>query len=134
MRPFFVGRKEVPKMKVKAIAIPALTIALAAPVGWMTANAYAAPPAQPAGFYQDRQWDEPPEEFREAQKRGFHEGVEAARHDFERRNHKDADDHDAYKHPPVERELRNDYREGFRRGYGVAMSHLRDEHRDHDHD
>lgn len=122
-------------MKVTAIAIPALTIALAVPAGWMTAKAYAASPAQPvAGLYQDRPWDEPPEEFREAQKRGFHEGVEAARRDVERHNHKDADDHDAYKHPPVEREMRNEYREGFRRGYQVAMDHMKDEHRDHDHD
>lgn len=120
-------------MKVKAIAIPALTVALVVPVGLMSAKAYAAAPAQPAGFYQERHWDEPPEELREAQKRGFHEGVEAARHDFDRHSRKDADDHDAYKHPPVERELRGDYREGFRRGYSVAMDHLRDEHRDHDH-
>ena len=122
-------------MRVKAIAIPALTIALAAPVGWMTAKAHAATPAQPAaGFYQERGWDEPPSEYREAQRQGFHEGIEAARHDMERHNHRDADDHSAYKHPPVERELRNDYREGFRRGYQVAMSHMRDEHRDHDRD
>ena len=122
-------------MKVKAIAIPALTIALVAPAGWMTAKAHAAPLAAPAaGFYQERSWDEPPEELRDAQRRGFHEGVEAARRDFDRRSHKDADDHDIYKHPPVERELRNDFREGFRRGYAVAKDHLRDEHRDHDHD
>ena len=122
-------------MKVKAIAIPALTVALAVPVGLMTAKARAAAPPQPAaGFYQERGWDEPPEELREAQKRGFHEGIEAARHDFDRHSRKDADDHEAYKHPPVERELRNDFREGFRRGYSVAMDHLRDEHRDHDHD
>jgi hypothetical protein len=122
-------------MKVNAIAIPALAIALAAPAGWMSAKAYAAPLAQPAtGLYQERSWDEPPEEFREAQRKGFHEGVEAARHDVERHNHKDADDHDAYRHPHVERDLRNDYREGFRRGYETAMRHMMDEHRDHDHD
>jgi len=122
-------------MKVKAMAIPALAIALAAPAGWMTTKAYAAPLAQPgAGLFQERGWDEPPEEFREAQKKGFHEGVEAARHDFERHSRKDADDHDSYRHPHVERGLRDDYREGFRRGYSVAMDHMRDEHRDHDHD
>ena len=80
-------------MKKRFLAITALTIAVGASAGWITAKAYAAPPAQPAaGLYQERSWDEPPEEFREAQRKGFHEGVEAARHDFESRSHKDADD------------------------------------------
>ena len=122
-------------MKGRAIAIPALTIALTAGAGWMTTKAHAAPLAPPAaGLYQDRAWDEPPEEYREAQRRGFHEGVEAARHDFERRSHKDADDHEMYRHPPVERDLRNDFREGFRRGYAAAKDHLKDEYRDRDRD
>jgi len=122
-------------MKMKVFAIPALTIALATAAGWMSTKANAAPLAQPAaGLYQDRPWDEPPGEFREVQKQGFHEGVEAARHDFERHNHKDADDHDAYRHPHVERSLRDDYREGFKRGYEMAKQHMRDEHHDHDHD
>jgi hypothetical protein len=128
-------RKEDPKMKVNVLTISAITIALAAPAGWISAKAYAAPTPQPAaGLFQDRRWDEPPEELREAQKKGFHEGVEAARHDFERRNHKDADDHEAYRHPRVERSLRDDYREGFRRGYEAASHHMMDEHHDHDHD
>ncbi|KAA6455715.1 hypothetical protein DYQ86_27245 [Acidobacteria bacterium AB60] len=122
-------------MKVKAMAIPALAFALAAPAGWMSSKAYAASPAQPAsGFYQERGWDEPPEEFRDAQRRGFHEGIEAARRDADHHSRKDADDHEMYKHPPVERELRNDFREGFRRGYQTAMDHMRSDHRDHDHD
>ncbi|SRR6266567_3951485 len=119
-------------MKVKALTISALTIALAAPVGWTTAKAYAAP--LPAGIYQERSWEEPPEEYREAQRKGFHEGVEAARRDFERRSHKDADDHEAYRHPRVERSLRDEYREGFRRGYDAAKRHMSEEHRDRDHD
>jgi hypothetical protein len=128
-----VERKEVPKVKNKTLAISALTIALAASAGWMTAKAYAAPLAQPAaGLYQDHPWDEPPGEFREVQKQGFHDGVEAARHDFEKHNHKDADDHEMYKHPRVERSLRDDYREGFKRGYENAMHHMREEHHDHD--
>ena len=120
-------------MQKKTFAISALTIAMAVPAGWMSAKAYAAPAPQPtAGLYQERSWDEPPQEFREAQRKGFHEGVEAARRDFERRSHKDADDHEAYRHPRVERELREDYREGFRRGYEAAMRHMSGEHHDHD--
>jgi hypothetical protein len=122
-------------MKNKFYAVSALAIGLAASAGLMTTKANAAPLAQPAaGLYQDRPWDEPPGEFREVQKRGFHDGVEAARHDMERHNHKDADDHDAYRHPHVERSLRDDYREGFKRGYEMAKQHMRGEHHDHDHD
>jgi len=122
-------------MKNKILAITALSIAVAASAGWMSVKAYAAPLAQPAaGLYQERPWDEPPGEFREVQRKGFHDGVEAARSDFERHRHKDADDHERYRHPSVERSLRDDYRDGFKRGYEMAKSHMREEHHDHDHD
>src|SRR5215469_7505382 len=91
--PILGGTQGGSKMKAKAIAIPALTIALAASAGWMTTKAYAAPAQPAAGFYQERGWDEPPEEMRDAQRKGFHEGIEAARHDFDRHSRKDADDH-----------------------------------------
>ena len=117
-------------MKLRLLAIPALTIALVAPAGWMTAHA--APAA--AGFAQDRHWDEAPGEYREAQRQGFHDGIEAARRDFQGRHHKDMDDHAAYKHPRVERDLRDQYREGFKSGYETAQRHMMDEHRDRDHD
>src|SRR6267154_1516231 len=122
-------------MKNRILAITALSFAVAASAGWMSVKAYAAPLAQPAaGLYQERPWDEPPGEFREVQRKGFHDGVEAARSDFERHRHKDADDHERYRHPNVERSLRDDYRDGFRRGYEMAKSHMREEHHDHDHD
>jgi hypothetical protein len=122
-------------MKGKLFAISAIAISMAASAGWMTAKANASPLPQPAaGFYQEHPWDEPPGEMREAQRSGFHEGVEAARHDFQDRRHKDADDHELYRHPPVERELRGDFREGYKRGYEAAMHHLREEQHDHDHD
>ena len=94
-----------------------------------------APPATPivAGAAQDRSWDSVPDDFRDARRQGFQEGIEAARHDVERHRHADADDHQAFRHPPVPRELRDDYRDGFRRGYERAMAHLRGD-RDHDHD
>lgn len=86
--------------------------------------------------YQDQDrgdWDQPPQDYRDVQRQGFHDGVEAARHDFERHRHADADDHDRYKHPPVRHDDRDAYREGFRRGYERAMAHLSGDH-DHDHD
>ena len=123
-------------MKMGWIATAALTTALAAPAGWMTARAHAAvlhEPAMAAAMGQ-RGWDEPPSEYREAQRQGFRDGIEAARRDGERHRRRDADDHSRFRHPPVERELVRDYRDGFRRGYEVAMNHMRDDRDHHDRD
>jgi hypothetical protein len=30
-----------------------------------------------------------------------------------------------YRHPPVDRQFVGDFRDGFRRGYSVAMDHMR---------
>ena len=113
-------------------AVSALAISLGATSGALTARAYAAPIGAPAAGYQEGRWDEPPSEYRDAQRQGFHDGVEAARHDFETRSHKDADDHERYRHPRVERELRDDYRSGFKEGYSRAMHHMKEERHDHD--
>lgn len=115
-------------------AVSALALSLGATSGGFVARAYATPaPAQPQYEGQGR-WDEPPSEYREAQRSGFHDGIEAARRDFENRRHKDADDHEAYRHPQVERNLVSDYRSAFREGYSRAMHHLKDEGEHHDHD
>jgi hypothetical protein len=71
-------------------------------------------------------WDQPPSEFRDVQRQGFHDGIDAAHRDFDHHRHADADDHEQYRHPHVDRGMRDDYREGFRRGYDVAMHHLAD--------
>jgi hypothetical protein len=114
------------------IGLSVIALALAIP-GVVKAKALV--PAPHPAFSQDRdrdRWDTPPAEYRdEVQRRGYHEGVEAARRDFNEHRRSDADDHDAYRHPPVEGSARNDFREGFREGYRRAMEHLRSEH-DHD--
>ncbi|MFZ0745435.1 MAG: hypothetical protein WAM85_13575 [Terracidiphilus sp.] len=118
-------------MKFKWIALSALAgaLTLLSPV-MLKANA--APTGTPAiGAVQDHgDWDAPPQEFREVQRQGFHDGIEAARKDFEHHRHADADDHDQYRHPHVPHDQRDDYRDGFRRGYQRAMAHLSG---DHDH-
>jgi hypothetical protein len=117
-------------MKLKWIGLSLLIPSLAF-VTPMKAHATPAPATSlAAGVAQDRPWDAPPDEFRDVQRQGFHDGIEAAHHDFDSHRHADADDHNAYRHPPVAREQRDDYREGFRRGYERAMAHLRG---DHDH-
>ena len=116
-------------------AVSALALSLGATTGGLAARAYASPaPAQPQYEGQGR-WDEAPSEYRDAQRMGFRDGIEAARSDFYNHRHNDADDHDRYRHPQVEREFVNDYRHGFREGYSRAMRHMREErqeHRDHD--
>jgi hypothetical protein len=69
-------------------------------------------------------WDEAPGEFREAQRKGFHDGIEAARSDFNEHRHPDVERHGSYKHPDVSHADREDYRDGFRRGYDAGMAHM----------
>jgi len=118
--------------KTSWLTVAALAISLGATSGGLAARAFAAPaPSQPQYEGQGR-WDEPPSEYRDAQRSGFHDGIEAARRDFTEHRHRDADDHAAYKHPRVEHDLVSDYRNAFREGYSRAMQHMRDEHHDRD--
>lgn len=87
-------------MKLKWIVLSALALSLI----WVSPammKAHAAVSAtSAAAIAQDHDWDQPPQDYRDVQRQGFHDGVEAARHDFERHRHADADDHERYKHPP----------------------------------
>jgi hypothetical protein len=69
-------------------------------------------------------WDTIPTEFNEMQRRGFHDGMEGARRDFDNHRRPDVENRDEYRHPDVAPEFREAYREGFRRGYDRAMAHL----------
>ena len=112
-------------MTIKLIALPAFVLATCV-VCSSPAKAFAAAP-QDAGYHDhDHDWDQPPAEFRDVQRQGFHDGIEAARWDFDHHRRPDADDHDQFRHPHVDRAARDDYREGFRRGYEVAMHHMMD--------
>ena len=79
----------------------------------------------PPGYGQERgDWDAPPREWNEIQQRGFHDGAEGARKDYDNHRRPDVNNRDEYRHPNVPRDMWGDYREGFRHGYDVAMSHL----------
>lgn len=69
-------------------------------------------------------WDQPPHEFREIQRQGFHDGVDGAKRDFEHHRMPDVNNREEYRHPSVSKAYREDYREGYRRGYDAAMAHL----------
>jgi len=113
-------------MKVNWIAIPTLLLflgftTLAAP------RASAAPLGSPSpilGQDRGRDWDAPPGELNDIQRRGFRDGIEGARKDFENHRRPSVDNRDEYRRPGLPHNLWGAYQEGFRRGYAVGASHL----------
>lgn len=78
-----------------------------------------------AGYGQQRgDWNAPPQEYSDIQRQGFRDGLEGARKDFENHRRPDPNNRDEYRRPNVSRELRDAYREGFRRGYDVGVQHM----------
>jgi hypothetical protein len=112
-------------VKLKPFALSVLMLSLGT-TGLLAAHATGAPQGQPqAGYGQDRGgWDAPPPEFRDIQRQGFHDGIEGARKDVDNHRRPDVNNRDEFRRPPVPRESWREYREGFRRGYETAMSHL----------
>ncbi len=78
--------------------------------------------AEPA-YGQDRRWDEPPSEFDEVSRRGFHDGLEGARKDYQNHRRPDVNNREEFRHPHVPDRDREAYRRGFERGYQVAVDH-----------
>lgn len=111
-------------MKLTWIAFSGLALSLG--TGGFVLAAASATPISPSGLTQDRDggWDAPPSEFREIQRQGFHDGIEGARKDFDNHRAPNVNNRDEYRHPHVSPSAREDYREGFRRGYDAAMRHL----------
>lgn len=60
----------------------------------------------------------------EAQRQGFREGMNDARRDVAQGRRIDPDDSREYRNPPVPPEIADEYREGFMRGYEVALSQV----------
>ena len=108
-------------MKINRLAIPALAIALASPA-FVLAQPYS--PSPQAYGQAPGGWDVPPQEFRDIQRQGYHDGVEGARKDVDNHRRPDVNNRDEYRHPHVPASARDDYREGFRRGYDAAIAHL----------
>jgi hypothetical protein len=131
-------------MTLKRLAVPAFVLVLGV-AGFATIKASALPMGAPAsGMAQDRDqdrggWDAPPQELQDIQRQGFHDGIEGARRDFDNHRRPDVNNRDEFRHPRVPRGERDAYRDGFRRGYQVAVSHMmgdrdHDDHREHDRD
>jgi hypothetical protein len=112
-------------MRLKWFAFPMLA-AVATVAGTSASNAYAAAPQGPAYVQDQPGWDAPPTEFRDIQRQGFHDGIAGARKDFDHHRMPDVNNREEYRHPHVDPAVREDYREGFRRGYETAMHHMTD--------
>lgn len=79
---------------------------------------------QEGSYGQDRDWNRPPDAWNDVQRRGFHDGIEGAQKDYDNHRRPDVDNRDEYRRPNLPSEMWGAYREGFRRGYDVGMSHL----------
>ncbi|MGA3134828.1 MAG: hypothetical protein ABSC88_02445 [Terracidiphilus sp.] len=122
-------------MRLVRLALPAFALALAIPILLIAQNG--PPQDRPQqGYGQDRSdhdrggWDAPPQEFRDIQRQGFRDGLEAGHRDFENGRPPNVERRREFRHPPVPPQARDEYREGFRHGYESAFRHFRED-RDH---
>ena len=76
------------------------------------------------GFVQEGGWDAPPPELDEVTRRGFHDGIEGARKDYDNHRRPDVNNRDEFRHPHVAGRDRDAYRNGYARGYQVGVDHL----------
>lgn len=108
------------------IATALLSLSMLAATGVASAQYYQGPPPQGPGYGYDRGgWDAPPPQFAAAQQRGFRDGVQGARRDFDNHRRPDPNNRDEYRNPHfIAPPDRQSYREGFREGYRVAVDHI----------
>jgi Spy/CpxP family protein refolding chaperone len=111
-------------MKTRRLTVAAMALLIASTTGVMAAQYYG-PPPPPARYAQEPGWDQVPPEFRAAQQRGFRDGVEGARKDFQNHRPPNVNNRDEYRNPHfISAPDRSDYRMGFRQGYDVAVRHI----------
>jgi hypothetical protein len=97
-----------------------LTLALG--TGIASAQYYYQPAPRPA--YANT-WEAPPPEFVAAQQRGYRDGIEGARKDFQNHRQPNVMNRDEYRNPhTIPAPDRRDYLAGFQRGYDVAVRHM----------
>ena len=126
-------------MKVTGFAATStLALLLAAGTAAASAQGYGPPPPPPSPGYgqggygqggygggPQGGWDNAPQEFRDAQRRGFSDGIQGARKDFENHRQPNVNNRDEFRHPNfIAPPDRRDYKFGFRKGYDVAGRHL----------
>lgn len=107
-------------MHATRISLAAVALLLGLSTGPLAKVAVSQEGPPPSGYG----WDAPPQELNEFQRQGFHDGIEGARHDFDNHRAPDVENRDEFRHPHVPPDVREAYRDGFRRGYHRAMEHL----------
>lgn len=104
---------------------PALSLIMGAATVVASAQYYGPQGPPPPPGYGQGGWDQAPREFRDAMRRGFNDGVNGARKDYENHRPPNVNNRDEYRKPNfIPPPDRRDYREGFRRGYAVAVQHM----------
>jgi hypothetical protein len=104
------------------------TVALLVGLGLTTFGATGAlaqgPPPPPPGYY-NQPWTRVPDDYHsDIAQRGFHDGIEGARRDFENHRQPNVENRDEYRHPDVPHDARHEYRDAFRRGYQRGVENM----------
>src|ERR1700734_3555662 len=101
----------------KSASLVLATVIATAGFGIQGAFARAAAVPAPAAFQgpPPGDWEAPPPELQEVERKGFHDGIEGARKDAGNHRRPDVYNRDDYKHPDVPHRDRKAYRRGFER-------------------
>lgn len=112
-------------MKTRQWLIAVLSLGMMASTAAASAQYYGPQNGPPPGYGDRGGWDQAPREFRDAMRRGYNDGVNGARKDFENHRRPTPNNRDEYRNPSfIAPPDRHDYRIGFRRGYQVAVQHI----------
>lgn len=109
-------------MKSFRFAAPLLSFALLAAAP--TIKASAASPSSPAVAPMQDQWDGP-SDYSEIARRGWRDGMRAAHADWDAHRFLDPYHSAAFRRPPVPYASRQEYRNGYLRGYDMVSHQLR---------
>ena len=110
-------------MILKNLAASALAVFMLGSTAGLHAQYAQGPP--PPGYDAHGDWENPPREFNnEAMRKGFHDGIEGARKDYQNHRQPNVNNRDEYRHPDVPHDQRRDYRAGFQRGYQVGVQNI----------
>lgn len=112
------------RLKCLTVLAPALTLLIAADLDIHALPSAAVAPPRVLRAQIPMPWDQPPPEFKEYERQGFHAGVQAAIKDYNHHREPDPENSKDYRNPHVQRSFREDYRKGFRRGYNDSMRHM----------
>ena len=97
-------------MSMKSFALPSLALFCTAALFAANSPVFGAPSPLSEGA-QESNWDKPPQEFHEMQRRGFHDGIKDAHKDLDNRRAPDVNNRDEHRNASFPPEIREQYRE-----------------------